>query len=302
MTGAEQARALRWRVEDAVKASQLSPTARHVLLTLLTYVDVATGVIPYGRSPSLTNLTRDTGYARSTVAKHLELLAAWGWLDRAPPAVAEQLRGGKTRYRLLLPPGPHDGLVREPDQVTPSPSSTDGPAVVHDADQAGRPPGPDLVREEDVPGPPGGLSTDLDLQTSQTTRAGAPEAVLLVAERLNCSTEQAELCVAHIVASGAVKRSLPGWIRSVPVDTLAQRLRDALAATAATPVPPPFRPAPVDRSAAATAARRGRALVEAALADVRAAPAPPDGRRERLHGHRPTTTDQSAAPNERNAS
>ena len=87
-----------------MRDSELPPPARHIALTLATWADVRTGVIPDDYMPSLTRLAEATGLDRSTVRRHLDRLEAEGWVERIRPSVVEARRKKKrTRYRLLAP-------------------------------------------------------------------------------------------------------------------------------------------------------------------------------------------------------
>ncbi|MFI7517784.1 helix-turn-helix domain-containing protein [Micromonospora echinofusca] len=116
----------RWAVERAVRDDEcrLSPSGRHLILTLLTWTDTATAVIPAQFSPSLTDLERATGMARSTVAVWLNRLEELGWIARFRPKVDDARRKkARTAYRLRIPPQmPVDpatelALVRQPDKT-----------------------------------------------------------------------------------------------------------------------------------------------------------------------------------------
>lgn len=105
----------RWEVERAVVTSELSPRARHIALTLLTLTDAKTGVVPPQFTPSLTRLVELTGYARSTVAKELNVLEAAGWVARKRPSVeAARSEKERTRYRLAAPQASPSGGLELP--------------------------------------------------------------------------------------------------------------------------------------------------------------------------------------------
>jgi DNA-binding transcriptional ArsR family regulator len=94
----------RFAYERAVRDSGLPPPARHIALTLATWANVTTGVIPDEYMPSLTKLADSTGLDRSTVRRHLDRLEAEGWVERIRPSATEARRKKKrTRYRLLSP-------------------------------------------------------------------------------------------------------------------------------------------------------------------------------------------------------
>lgn len=75
----------RWTVERAVRHEfcTLDAPGRQLVLTLPTWSDPATATIPEQFTPSLTDLEKATGLARSTVAAWLNKLEQKGvWRDR----------------------------------------------------------------------------------------------------------------------------------------------------------------------------------------------------------------------------
>ncbi|ROP33420.1 IclR-like helix-turn-helix domain-containing protein [Couchioplanes caeruleus] len=194
----------RWTVEKAVRASRLEPPGRHIILTLLTYVDVKTATIPERFTPSLTELKDATGYARSTVAEWLNTLEGVGWVIRDRPTVADaRVRKKRTVYRLAVPAaaldsltlpaeppdgpvsdmppsvspagGPAaDGVVSPPSGPAPESPRFGSPAPGPDQRPVGPPAGPELVRHPDRVGPPAGLnqtSSSVDLVGRARSRA-----------------------------------------------------------------------------------------------------------------------------------
>jgi hypothetical protein len=96
----------RWDVERAVKASDLPPIARHLLLELCTCMDAGTAVIPYRWSPSLTGMSDDTGWNRRTVIRWLDFLEQAGWLSRLRPTVEDARKlHRRTAYTVIVPVG-----------------------------------------------------------------------------------------------------------------------------------------------------------------------------------------------------
>ncbi len=77
--------ASRWDVEQAVLQSRLEPTARLIVLVLLTRTSGDTTVIPSEQSPSLTELQSQTGLSRSTLVGWLGALDVAGWVKRVRP-------------------------------------------------------------------------------------------------------------------------------------------------------------------------------------------------------------------------
>lgn len=91
--------ATRWEVEKAVLWSSLEPSARLIVLALLTKADNETAVISADRTPSLVTLAGMTGLARSAVAEWLNALEDAGWVKRTRPPAGKRDR---TTYALLV--------------------------------------------------------------------------------------------------------------------------------------------------------------------------------------------------------
>jgi len=125
--------ASRWDVSRAVRQSPtMEPSARLVMLTLAEVADNDSAVVPEEFGPSLTELALQTGLSRSTVAKWLDRLEAWGWVGRTRPSVeAARAEGAKTQYSLTVGTSPGDGLVQLTDQEG---SPGDGLQVVRETD------------------------------------------------------------------------------------------------------------------------------------------------------------------------
>ena len=102
----------RFAFERAVLESGLPPPARHLLHVLAVFADWPAGTTPAAHTPSLSRLTESSGLCRSSVANHLRILERAGWLVRMRPSVAAaRARKERTRYRLVVPAGPGDGLA-----------------------------------------------------------------------------------------------------------------------------------------------------------------------------------------------
>ncbi|MFG2873322.1 hypothetical protein [Streptomyces sp. NPDC048338] len=94
----------RFEYERAIRASELKPPSRHLALTIATWADARTGIIPDRYQPSLTTLERATGLSRATVRTHLDSLEKGGWVKRSRPPVAKaRAEGETTKYRILVP-------------------------------------------------------------------------------------------------------------------------------------------------------------------------------------------------------
>lgn len=96
----------RFEYERAIRDSELPPLSRLLTLTLATWADVKTGVIPARLTPSLSMLESATGMDRSTVRRHLNKLEADGWVGRNRPAVADaRSKKARTQYTITIPKG-----------------------------------------------------------------------------------------------------------------------------------------------------------------------------------------------------
>lgn len=96
----------RFEYERAIRDSELPPLSRLLTLTLATWADVKTGVIPARLTPSLSMLESATGMDRSTVRRHLNKLEKDGWVGRDRPAVADaRSKKARTQYTITVPKG-----------------------------------------------------------------------------------------------------------------------------------------------------------------------------------------------------
>ena len=96
----------RFEYERAVRSSGLPPMSRLLALTIATWADIRTGVIPHRLMPSLSKLEESTGMARGSVRTHLDRLEDNDWLIRnRPPVAAARAEKARTQYRLRIPKG-----------------------------------------------------------------------------------------------------------------------------------------------------------------------------------------------------
>lgn len=104
----------RLEYERAIRHSSLPSPSRHIALTLATWADISTGVIPDQYQPSLSTLETATGLDRKTIRRHLDTLEATGWVERNRPDPAKaRAEGARTCYMMHIPPGA-EGRGREP--------------------------------------------------------------------------------------------------------------------------------------------------------------------------------------------
>jgi hypothetical protein len=94
----------RWDIERAVKRAALPPIAAHLLLDMCTYLEPGSTVVPYRWSPSLTRLSKDTGWSRRSITRWLRWLEEAGWIGRLRPAPYEaRTLHKRTAYTLVIP-------------------------------------------------------------------------------------------------------------------------------------------------------------------------------------------------------
>jgi DNA-binding transcriptional ArsR family regulator len=89
--------------ERAIRYSSLPAPARHLALTIATWADVGTGMIPERFQPSISVLAEATGLSEATVKRHLRVLEADGWLVRDRPEISRE--HARTQYALTVPTG-----------------------------------------------------------------------------------------------------------------------------------------------------------------------------------------------------
>lgn len=97
--------ATKWEVNRAVRASELPPPSRLIMLVLSDIAEVGTAEVPAQRTPSLAVLAKETGLNEATVKRHLNALDADGWIKRTKPSLEASRLGERTRYQLLVPIG-----------------------------------------------------------------------------------------------------------------------------------------------------------------------------------------------------
>lgn len=151
----------RFEYERAVRSSDLPSLSRLLALTVATWADVKTGVIPDRLQPSLTVLEEATGMARASVRKHLDTLEAGGWLKRDRPSVAAaRSEKARTKYSVKVPRG---AAVSDSDGIELGQDVTNA--------RAGAALAPERLGQE-LPQARAGAALELG-QEMTTTRAGA---------------------------------------------------------------------------------------------------------------------------------
>lgn len=156
---------LKWRVNRAVRKSNLPSPARLIMFVLSDMADAKTGVIPEKKAPSLKELAEDTGYGESTVKEQLAGLEELGWVFRTRPDAHQQARHVSTGYRLAVgSPGEKKAPAkRKPRAKTETPDGQTGGQEIAPADSQEMAPeiesgGQELTDRGPSPGPSGAIS------------------------------------------------------------------------------------------------------------------------------------------------
>lgn len=130
----------RLEFERAIRVSGLPAPARHIALTIATWADIETGVIPDRYQPSTRVLLAATGMGKPTLLKYMKTLTLAGWIvATAPSAHDARTRHARTSYALAIPAGL--GL-----QVT-QPGSAGDPAQGQGVTQPGSTGDPELGQQ-----------------------------------------------------------------------------------------------------------------------------------------------------------
>jgi Helix-turn-helix domain len=222
-----------WRDRVASRESVLSPTERHVALTLSLYFSSA------GDScfPGVDALTGRTGLAEKTVRRAVAGLERAGFLRRELPSAVERRRGMNTRYFALVPPSPvtvtgveevlpvtvtavHQSLT------TPSPVTVTGAeSVIQDDIYSSRAPAPEAAPTVAVEGAAAGdegsekepddlVSALARLRCSASGDVGA-EVLRLVGAAYKKDAPGTLAVIDEATDSASPKRNPVGWMRSV---------------------------------------------------------------------------------------
>lgn len=93
----------KWKVNRAVRASDLAPPARLIMLVLSDIADSGTAKLPAERNPSTAQLARETGHSVSTVKKYRAALQKDGWIVYEPPTLEQRVRHRPGTYKLAVP-------------------------------------------------------------------------------------------------------------------------------------------------------------------------------------------------------
>ncbi|MEY9995824.1 hypothetical protein ABIE67_007856 [Streptomyces sp. V4I8] len=120
----------RFEFERAVRASSLPPLARLLALTIATWANPDTGVIPAKFQPSLSTLMAATGMSKGSLLTHRKTLDEEKWVTFTSPTLEDQRRKkARNVYKLHVPAGSATDLA------TGSAGDLDNPDTGSGADQ-----------------------------------------------------------------------------------------------------------------------------------------------------------------------
>lgn len=118
----------RLEFERAIRRSDLPPPSRHLALTIATWADIDTGIIPEQYQPSMNTLLAATGMSKGSMLNHLGRLETEGWISCDRPSEHDaRTRHIRNSYGLAIP----GGLGQELTQ----PRSGADPALGQEMDQ-----------------------------------------------------------------------------------------------------------------------------------------------------------------------
>jgi hypothetical protein len=102
----------RFEYERAIRRSSLPPLSRLIALTLATWADVSTGVIPKAHQPAQSVLLQATGLSKSAFLSHRTTLVKEGWISyESPDPVKARTQHAQNRYALHIPARSGDDLA-----------------------------------------------------------------------------------------------------------------------------------------------------------------------------------------------
>jgi DNA-binding transcriptional regulator YhcF (GntR family) len=94
----------KWKVNRAVRASNLPAYQRLIMLVLSDIAKVGTAELPPGKNPSTAQLARETGIkSLTTVREHRQALEEDGWIKFTPPTLEQRVRHKPGTYKLSVP-------------------------------------------------------------------------------------------------------------------------------------------------------------------------------------------------------
>ncbi|SOD80053.1 hypothetical protein SAMN06272781_6844 [Streptomyces sp. 1222.2] len=198
----------RFEFERAVKASSLPPLSRLLALTIATFANSDTGIIPARYQPSLSTLMAATGMSKGSLLAHRKTLDEEKWVTFTSPSPEEQRRKkARNSYKLHVPAG------SAPDLATGSPNDPD-------ETDTGSAPDPELGQQMNQVG------SAADHKSPLTSLASKPDSPQIDGPRIaaNCQPLVTAMQQAGIHVSWELTASewllIEAILKRVPVDVL----------------------------------------------------------------------------------
>ncbi|MFM9703642.1 hypothetical protein [Streptomyces galilaeus] len=193
----------RFEFERAVRASSLPPLARLLALTIATWANPDTGVIPGKYQPSLSTLMVATGMSKGSLLAHRKTLDERKWVTFTSPSLDDQRRKkARNVYKLHVPAG------SAADLATGSADDLDIPDTGSAADR-------ELGQEMNQVG------SAADHKSSSTTTASQPDGprIAINCQPLVTAMQQAGIHVSWELSANEWLQ-LEAILKRVPLDVL----------------------------------------------------------------------------------
>lgn len=125
----------RFEFERAIRRSDLPPLARLIALTIATWADADSGVIPRANQPAQSVLLEATGMSKSSFLTHRKTLLDAGWLKCvSPDKIKAQKEHAQNVYSIHVP----DGWARSGDDLAFPGQVGHGPVEARSGDDLAR--------------------------------------------------------------------------------------------------------------------------------------------------------------------
>jgi hypothetical protein len=154
----------RFEFERAIRRSDLPPLARLIALTIATWADAESGVIPRANQPAQSVLLEATGMSKSSFLAHRKTLLDGGWLRCASPdKIKAQKEHAQNVYSIHIPDGwaRSGGDLAFPGQVGLDPVEARS--------------SPDLAKSDKSESPDKARSSPDLAPSDMTAKAGSPD-------------------------------------------------------------------------------------------------------------------------------
>lgn len=125
----------RFEFERAIRRSGLPPLARLLALTLATWADLKTGVIPGDHQPAQSVLLEATGLSKSAFLNHRTTLVKEGWVSfKAPDPELARREHAQNEYFIHIPARSADDLAPTKARSPRDPAKTGSKGQARSAD------------------------------------------------------------------------------------------------------------------------------------------------------------------------